>query len=233
MADAASDAAIRIDPATNSVATRIPVGNQPIGIATAPGAVWVANHVDESVARIDTRTNRVSATVRLDAGAPERLAVAFGSLWVGIAYRQTVVRLALDTKRVLTSVPLPENGDSCGPLASDDRAIWIASRCLRPAVTRIDPRASAVVSTAERRSDSIARAVAVGLGAVWMTTTGRDGAFLARIDSERSTVAGTLRVAPPPAADDAQMTAGGGAIWIALRDRIVKVEPTGYGSSVR
>ena len=36
----------RVDPKTSKVTAMIPVGKEPDGIATSPGAVWVANHGD-------------------------------------------------------------------------------------------------------------------------------------------------------------------------------------------
>ena len=46
-------AVVRIDPATNSVTTTIPVGRGPTGIAVGLGSVWVANSRDGTVSRID------------------------------------------------------------------------------------------------------------------------------------------------------------------------------------
>ena len=49
---------VRIDPASNSVTTSIPVGRGPAGIAVGLGSVWVANSVDGTVSRIDPRPTR-------------------------------------------------------------------------------------------------------------------------------------------------------------------------------
>ena len=57
----------RVDPKTSKVTAMIPVGKEPDGIATSPGAVWVANHGTSgdgpSVSRIDPATNQVVATI--------------------------------------------------------------------------------------------------------------------------------------------------------------------------
>ena len=58
VADELDDAIVRIDPATNSVTTTIPVGHSPTGIAVGLGSVWVANSVDGTVSRIDPRRTR-------------------------------------------------------------------------------------------------------------------------------------------------------------------------------
>jgi virginiamycin B lyase len=43
--------------------------------------VWVANTIDGTVSRIDPRTNRVTATIRVGAD-PKQLAVGDGAVWV-------------------------------------------------------------------------------------------------------------------------------------------------------
>ena len=52
----------------NYVITRIPVGLNPRGLTLTPDGrkLYVANRLDDSISVIDTRTNRVSATIKLD-----------------------------------------------------------------------------------------------------------------------------------------------------------------------
>jgi YVTN family beta-propeller protein len=55
----------------------------PVAIAVGEGAVWVANHDGRSISRIDPKTNRVVATIRL--GNPRsEIAAGEGSIWVGV-----------------------------------------------------------------------------------------------------------------------------------------------------
>ena len=58
-----SDTLLRIDPATNTVAATIPLGQDaaPEGVAVVDGAVWVAEHHQGTVVRIDPATDRVVA----------------------------------------------------------------------------------------------------------------------------------------------------------------------------
>lgn len=60
----------RIDPRTNRIVARIPVGRGPGGLAVGAGSVWVVNSrgldASRSLTRIDPRTNRVAATIRLN-----------------------------------------------------------------------------------------------------------------------------------------------------------------------
>ena len=77
-----SSTVARIDPRTNRVVARIPVGARPYGLAAGGGSVWVSNSGEGTVSRIDPRTNRVVKT--FDAGTePNGLLHAYGALWVG------------------------------------------------------------------------------------------------------------------------------------------------------
>ena len=48
-----SDALVRIDPKTNVAGAAKPVGHEAAAVAVGSGAVWVANHGDDSVSRLD------------------------------------------------------------------------------------------------------------------------------------------------------------------------------------
>jgi YVTN family beta-propeller protein len=59
------------------------VGNQPSDVAVAQGSVWVTNHCDGTVSRIDPASNRVVGTIELGYH-PGGLAVGDGFAWVGV-----------------------------------------------------------------------------------------------------------------------------------------------------
>ncbi len=65
-----SDTVSRIDPATNTIVERIPVGDDPIAVAVGDGSVWVTNYLDGTVSRIDPATNEVVQTIEV--GLPPR-----------------------------------------------------------------------------------------------------------------------------------------------------------------
>lgn len=75
----------RIDPGTNRIAKRIPIGpangTSPTGtITTGGGYVWTGNW-NRTVSKIDPRTNRVVATYTLP-NNPQNVTYGDGSLWV-------------------------------------------------------------------------------------------------------------------------------------------------------
>jgi peptide/nickel transport system substrate-binding protein len=83
VADRVGGAVVRIDPATNSVTTTIPVGRSPTGIAVGLGSVWVANNRDGTVSRIDPVRNEVVQTIEVG-GSPQAIAVGNERVWVSI-----------------------------------------------------------------------------------------------------------------------------------------------------
>ncbi len=75
----------RVDPATNTIVARIPVGGPNGGglagtITAGDGYVWTGNW-DDTISKIDERTNRVVAVYRLPA-LPQNVNFEDGALWV-------------------------------------------------------------------------------------------------------------------------------------------------------
>ena len=75
----------RIDPGTNRIVKRIPIGppngTSPTGtVATGGGYVWTGNW-NRTVSKVDPRTNRVVAVYTLP-DSPQNVSFADGSLWV-------------------------------------------------------------------------------------------------------------------------------------------------------
>jgi len=86
--------AVRIDPGTNAVVARVPLGNTPgDGAFGADSLVYVPNKLDGTVTRIDPHTNRVVQTIRVG-GTPFILNLAFGDVWVPDNTGRTVSRLS-------------------------------------------------------------------------------------------------------------------------------------------
>jgi serine/threonine-protein kinase len=68
-------------PAGYRIVRTIKVGREPMAIAASRGAVWVADALDETLSRIDPRTNRVTATIPLG-NVPRAIAARGSSVWV-------------------------------------------------------------------------------------------------------------------------------------------------------
>ena len=62
----------------------IEVGSGPLGVAVGAGSVWVANHCDGTVSRIDPKTGHVVATIKTGF-FPKWLAIGNRFAWVGVS----------------------------------------------------------------------------------------------------------------------------------------------------
>ena len=72
----------RVHPRTLEIVDDVPVGNDPVALATGAGAVWVVDQDDGTLARIDPRSaNAVTWTTQVGQ-APVALAVGEDAVWV-------------------------------------------------------------------------------------------------------------------------------------------------------
>jgi virginiamycin B lyase len=222
-----SNTVSRINPGTNAVIATIPVrGTDPLGVAAGAGAVWVGVQNPEgtpaTVDRIDPATNAVVTTIS-DAPADVGPGVAVGAGAVWTSGPPAVDRIDPATNRVVARVDVARAGD----VAADTGAVWAASGvhpCCAEAVARIDAVTNAVAATISVLNSPTAR-VAIGSGAVWVTTTRRPGAtspfVVARINPATNSVAGTMSL--PQAGD---VATGFGSVWVAAGTTLLRLQPT-------
>lgn len=112
---ATADVVQVIDVATDSVATTIPVGADPQGVASSPlgDLVYVANAGSNSVSVIDTASNAVLTTV--DVGAsPQELTVSDDGGLVYVTLRTAGSVAVIDTTTFVLADTIPVGGDGEG-----------------------------------------------------------------------------------------------------------------------
>jgi streptogramin lyase len=124
VADDAGGEVVRINPVSNDVVSRIPVGDGPADMAFADGQAWVVNHRDRRLVAIDTERNRARRLVRLPRGAPERMELLDGSLWV-TGRGVDLLRVDPATGEILDTVDVGASGID---VLVADGALWIPSR---------------------------------------------------------------------------------------------------------
>lgn len=214
---------LRIDPRDNSVRAAIPVGKQPEGIATTPGAVWVVNKGGPSVSRIDPATNHVVATIRIGparACCSDHMAVTAGAgtVWASVPSLSSVVRIDPATNAVTARIRL--SGQPCAFLAADKRAIWAAGGHCANTIMRVDPRAN-------KPSGSVKGAVtpiglALGFGSLWVADL--DSKAIDRVNPRTARIIARLPVGGFPV----RVAVGFGSVWV--RDdtgRVLRIKPQG------
>ena len=223
----ADNRVVRIDPATNEVVATIAVGRAASGLAVGAGAVWVSRRSDGTVVRIDPATNQVAATIAVGR-APGAVTVAGGVVWVALPERG-LGRIDPASNRS-TVVDVPRCCD--GELAAGEGALWVASRG-GGTLVRVDAATGRVAARIPlpRMADQRPHQVAVGDGAVWVTSaSAKRGTanLLWRVDPASNQVTGTLDLGPTSAGGIPNSVAvGNGAVWVGgmTKGSIVRLEP--------
>ena len=220
---------VRVDPATNRIVARIPVGRpqeSPIAIAAAAHAVWVIDFGDAAVLRIDPATNRVAARIPVHGGAGG-IGVGAGAVWVtsgegGDQRHGWVQRIDPARGRVAATIGIP--GGLLWDLAIDGASVWVGSEL--GGLWRIDARTSRVTTIRKPGTSDPATAaggtghLAAGAGSVW---AGRDGQ-LERRDARSGRVVATIPWADGSRA--ARGAVGAGAVWFSAGQELARFDAT-------
>jgi streptogramin lyase len=133
-------------------------------VEAAFGSVWVATGEAGTVVRVDPRSRRVLATIRV--GFANDLAADESSLWVDLGDRDAVLRIDPVTNAPAGG-PHPHGGAFA--IAAGLGSVW-ATTYPRPIVTRLDATTGEV--TAEVPVGRDPKGLAIGAGSVWVVNAG-------------------------------------------------------------
>jgi virginiamycin B lyase len=210
------DVVARVDPITNKVTAMIPVGKEPDGIATSPGAVWVANHGvsggEPTVSRIDPATNQVVATISVGpatACCSDHMGVnpGAGSVWVTVPNGNALVRIDQATNAVTATITSTKQEDRpCGGVAVSASSVWIAGAHCGNVIRQIDPRTNRPTGRVNGSVSPIN--VALAFGSLWVSDL--DARSVLRVDPRTRHIIGILPVGGIPVL----LTVGLGSIWV-------------------
>ena len=216
----------------------IAVGQRPGVPVAGEGAVWVPNTGDGTVSRIDPRSNRVVATLRIgnqlafyqrdceakgsvhsfmgtsfhvrDCDLPSALAVGAGALWILKNDEQMLLRVDPRNQHVVARVPLEFVPFD---MAATDNAVWITGYWVDQLV-RVDPKTNQVV--ARLTLPDGASGIAVSDQAVWVAST--IAGQVSRIDPATNQVVATVALSCPAACYQGSLplavAAAPEAIWV-------------------
>jgi streptogramin lyase len=160
---------VRIDPATNTVATTVKLANTPAGLAASDRAVMVLTRESGVAYQIDPATNRVVASIPVCRGS-NAVAYGAGAFWI-TCYEGTLLRVDPVTHRVVATVGLGGQAGSAGWVAADGSVIWVAN--LGDTLFRVDPQSNTIVGSGSVTgpAGSYITDLTVGPDAVWLTTS--------------------------------------------------------------
>ena len=165
----------RLDPLTGAVVATIPVGKAPQNIRFGQGSLWVPNHEDGTVMRIDPQTNKVATTIKLKQVDPSGIAFVGDTVW--IAQPHAVLRLDPTTYEVVAQLPMH---DLCSYMAPGKGAIWVSDGTDDPSfILKIDTTTNQVVARLQ-----VSPPMCVGFADGYMWGTDFDNSKLLRFDAE-------------------------------------------------
>lgn len=146
---------------------------------------------------------------------PTGVTFGHGRLWV-TADDGTVTAVDPATNR-------PVRTDAVGrwpiQVAFEPRALWVANSD-DDTVTRLDPPSGRRMRTIRVGTQPVG--VAAAGGRLWVANG--LGETITRVDTRRGTVAATIPVGPTPA-DLRALAIGDGAVWVTVRDALVRLDP--------
>jgi YVTN family beta-propeller protein len=164
---------------SGAIAATVPAGARPVALASAGGALWVANLDDQNVTRIDVSSRRAVRTIPIGE-APTALAATRSAVWVTDG-AGAVSKIDPRYDRLTFTRPLAASGSFFGgtvrPTLAAFGSIWVVDP--DGFVSRIDRRSGR--KTGSVGVGNLPSAIAAGAGSVWVTNSS-DGT-VTRIDS--------------------------------------------------
>jgi YVTN family beta-propeller protein len=151
---------IEIDPVTNEITRRIPLGSV-LSLTVGEGAVWVTT-ISERILRVEPATGAVTAEIPVPSQAFEPVA-AGGALWAIVAIGDGEIW------RFDPNTGSPSGTTHTGKfpidLALAPKALWVANQG-DGTISRVDPATRKVSATVEVGQQPTG--IAVGNGFVWV-----------------------------------------------------------------
>ena len=223
-----SDEVIRIDPATDSVAARVPVratGSGPAAVAVGAGAVWVPVAVPGALWGIDPDGDKVTARISL--GGPLRGAISVAAtrdtVWVACCGQADagapssggrLLRVDPSRKRVVADIALPAAPVA---IAADASATWVATAGGQ--VLMVNQKRNRVAATIDAGGPlGFSQTIAVGAGGVWLADPFDEQ--IVRIDPKTRRVMARI-----PAGPVTTLAVTGDAVWALSSLGLIRVDP--------
>jgi YVTN family beta-propeller protein len=232
------DSVAVIDTGNGHVVGDIPLGSRPSAIAAGAGTVWVADHDDGTLVRIDAATEQDRAiAVGLE---PRSVAVRSNAVWAtdGVRLVRLDARYGIVRRRSVLRLNTPGFGPdalshgSPGVVASGSAGIWAAHGI--SSVSRIDSWSGEATRTV--RLSDVPLGLAVADDSVWVVAppTSR----LISLDPATASVTGSAHVDNASYGEAGGYTSAGlavdsSSVWVASRDGVTRIDRLGLGTIKR
>ncbi len=196
-------------PMDEAAAATIHLKGYPDFLEIGFGSVWVSNPGLDSVQRIDAKTNKLVAEVKVNKPCAA-MGAGFDSLWVASCKDKNIVRIDAKTNMVSATIPIAI-ADSEASIAAAEGGVWVLTD-KKGVLSRIDPETNKVVAQIEVKPNSFA--AMAGFGSIWITNTGalrsKENGSVQRIDPKTNSVVATIPVRPQPRF----LAVGEEAVWV-------------------
>jgi streptogramin lyase len=169
---------IRYDAASRRVVAQLPTGDGASALVEEAGRIWIVNHRDGTLQRIDPAANTITTLSKLPGDAPERMAFAAGSLWV-TGRGTDLLRVDPSTGAVQATVEIGAGGID---VRAAGGSIWIAAPTLEDdlrgnpfldRVLRVDPGTNRIVEAIRPTRPVVVNGTGVTGAAFWIADTAR------------------------------------------------------------
>jgi hypothetical protein len=198
---------LKIDPVTNAVVGRTPIGTGACGLGAGAGSLWIEDTSSNTVSRVSIASGRRTAAVKVGS-SPYDATFAYGAAWTAAHGQGDLERIDPGRNKVVRRFPLSGAIGVLGAFGS----VWGSGA---DGLIRVSPESNRIVARVDLDQ---AGWLAASDDALWVTTpTG-----VARVDPESGEVVATIPIAGPlgdPAVID-------GEVWVPQirRNRIVVVD---------
>jgi streptogramin lyase len=212
IADFGASKLIRLDRAPGSKPVQIPMADAEDVLAVGD-SIWVTNHHEGSVTRIDAKSNAVIGTTdvgQVGFDGPQRLAFGDGSVWVDESNESSMIRLDPTSGAVIAKIALTHLAP-CGGILATDTAVWATGCHDSTVMGRIDPATNTDV--AGIRLDAYGQDVSEVNDAIWVPVGGPlPAGELERIDPVTTTV--TTKLSINGLSDVTGSVVAANALWV-------------------
>ena len=211
----------KVDPRAKEVKFGDPVKglkNPCAGAVTAFTSLWVPNCGDGTVARIEAKTGKVTATVPAGTGtAHPGIAASGDSVWMFTDSRGTLSRIDPVQNVVVAEFRVFPD---CNTLLFGETALWLTCPA-EGKVLRVDPVTNLLDKTIE--VSAMPTALVIGETSVWVLCE-KEGK-VARIDPKTNKVTKTIELGVP--AVGGSLAVGEGSVWVSMPGfPITRIDPT-------
>ena len=166
---------VRYEPSTRR-SVPIPTGDGPSALVEDAGRIWILNHRDGTLQRVDPAANTATTLGRLPGDAPERMVYAEGSLWV-TGRGTDLLRVDPGTGAVQATIEIGAGGIDVQAAA---HSIWVAAPTaeedargnpILDRLLRIDPSTNAIVETIRPTGRIVVNGTESTGDALWIADT--------------------------------------------------------------